>query len=83
LKEGWPEFVIIKALQGYCRPGWLIIRFHDYKMFHDAAPAEIEMFLRYDLYDLRFFLLKKLFVFILSKIRIRERINHPGREISM
>jgi hypothetical protein len=65
LKEGWPEYLIINALQRMIPAGvvdyllnFLPLRFLDFKMFHNASSAKVDLFLRDDMNDLRPFLLK-------------------------
>ncbi len=79
LKEGWPDRLIINALQSMipagvvdCLLNYLPSRFLDFKMFHNAASAEVDLFLRDDLKDLRPFLLKRLLLFIVTKVRRME-----------
>ena len=55
LKHIMPDYQIMKKIQGIYRPGWLINRFPDFKVFHNATSAEVDHFLGGDLYDLRFF----------------------------
>jgi len=49
-------------------------------MFHNAASAEVDLFLRDDLKDLRPFLLKRFLFFIDIKVIRKKEINHPGRD---
>jgi hypothetical protein len=41
-------------------------------MFHNAAFAEVDLFIRVDLKDLRPFLLKRLLLFIVTMVRRKE-----------
>ena len=75
MKEGWPEYMIINVLQILmpagvvdCLLNFLPSRFLDFKMFHNVASAEVDQFLRGDLKDLRPFLLKRLLLFIVTKV---------------
>jgi hypothetical protein len=76
LKEGWPGRMIINVLQRLIPAGvvdfllnFLPSRFLDFKKSYNAASAEVELFLRDDLKDLRPFLLKRLLLFIVPKVR--------------
>jgi len=46
----------------YCLLNFLPSSFFDFKIFHNVATAEVDLFLRDDLKDLRFFLLKRFLV---------------------
>ena len=65
----------VQCLLEYCkdwlRPGWLI-RF-DFKMSHNAASAEVALFLRNDLKNLRCILLKRILFFIDIKVTKRKK----------
>jgi hypothetical protein len=47
-------------------------------MFHNAASAEVDLFLRNDLNDLRSFLLKRLLFFIDIKVTKRKKSTTPA-----
>jgi len=47
----------------------------------DCASAEVELFLRDDLKNLKLILLKRFWFFMLIEVRRNQWINHPGREI--
>ena len=57
---------------------WLVIQCgslsscFDFKMSHNAASAEVDVFLRDDLKDLRPFLLKRFLFFIDIKVKRKE-----------
>ncbi len=76
LKEGWPDRLIINALKSIipagvvdCLLNFLPSSFLDFKLFHNAASAEVDLFQLDDLKDLRPFLLKWLQHFIGAKVR--------------
>ena len=56
----------------YCLLNFLPSRFFDFKIFHNAASAEVDLFLRDDLKDLRPFLLKRFLFFIDIKVKRKE-----------
>jgi hypothetical protein len=62
LKEGWPDHSLI-MMQKLIPAGVV-----DFKMFHNSASAEVELFLSDDLKNLRLFLLKKFWFLIPIKV---------------
>jgi hypothetical protein len=76
LKEGWPDHYENLNNSKYCyRPGWLIC--FNFKISHNIASAEGDLFLRNDLKDFIPCLLK-MFLFFIA-IKIKKRINQPPR----
>ena len=76
MKEGWPECLIIIALQRLipagvvdCLMNFLPSSFQDFKMFHNAASEEVDLFQLDDSKDSRPFLLKRLQLNIVAKVR--------------
>ena len=66
LKEGWPDHSLI-MIQMLIPAG--VVDCFDFKMFHNSASAEVDLFLSADLKNLRLFLLKRFWLFISIKIR--------------
>jgi hypothetical protein len=65
LKEGWPQDNYSQEVQNLDAAGvvdWFIIS-------HYIASAEVDLFLRIDLKDLRLFLLKRFLIFIVIRIK--------------
>jgi hypothetical protein len=52
-------------------------------MILNTACAEVDLFLRVDMKDLRPFLLNRFLFFKDIKIKRKEQINHPGREMNL
>ena len=48
---------------------FLALSFFDFKMFHNSASAEVDLFLSNDLKNLRLFLLKRFWFFMSIKVR--------------
>ena len=75
LKEGWPDHflimiqMLIPAGVVDCLLNFLALSFFDFKMFHNTASAEVDLFLSDDLKNLRLFLLKRFWFFIPIKVR--------------
>jgi hypothetical protein len=76
LKEGWPACMIINVLQRLIPArvvdfllNLLPSRFLNFKIFHNACSAEVVLFLRDDLKDFRPYFLKRLLLFIVTKVR--------------
>jgi hypothetical protein len=87
LKEGWPDHSLIMiqmlipaGVVDCCLLNFRALSFFDFKMDHNSASAEVDLFLGDDLKNLRLFLLKRFGFFISIKERRNQRINHPGRE---
>ena len=58
---------------------WLVLSsFHDFNISHNAASAEVDLFLRDDLTDLRPFLLKRFLLLIDIKIKRKNKSTTPA-----
>ena len=75
-KGGWPEYNVTFSIARHVAAG--VVDFLDFKMFHNAASAEVDLFLRDDLKDLRPFLLNRLKSFICYKVK-KNSIDQPPR----